>query len=106
MREVEMPRPKVILQLYPMLPAADEEDRKAKRPLGRNAELYHEVLHDWLRILKAAEELLASNRAKARAGVMALVEVLQAEGKEPTRSHRELLESWEDVLPMIRPTGS
>lgn len=52
-----MGRPKIILQLYPMLPAKDEEDRKAKRPLGRDAELYHKVLHDWLDILKAAEEL-------------------------------------------------
>jgi hypothetical protein len=49
-------RPKVILQLYPMLPAGDEADRKAKRPLGRDAELYHRVLHDWVDILKAAEE--------------------------------------------------
>jgi alkanesulfonate monooxygenase SsuD/methylene tetrahydromethanopterin reductase-like flavin-dependent oxidoreductase (luciferase family) len=52
-----MPKPKVILQLYPMLPAVDENDRKAKRPLGRNSELYHTVLHDWIEILKAAEDM-------------------------------------------------
>ncbi len=52
-----MPRPKVIIQLYPMLPAVGEEGRKAARPLGRNAELYHRVLHDWLDIAKAADEM-------------------------------------------------
>lgn len=38
--------------------------------------------------LKAAEELLASNRAKARAGVMAIVEVLQAEAGMASRRNR------------------
>jgi alkanesulfonate monooxygenase SsuD/methylene tetrahydromethanopterin reductase-like flavin-dependent oxidoreductase (luciferase family) len=52
-----MARPKVILQLYPMIPAADEEDRKRKRPLGRHRDLYHSVLHDWTEIIRAAEEL-------------------------------------------------
>lgn len=52
-----MAPPKVILQLYPMIPAADEEDRKRRRPLGRDRDLYHRVLHDWLDIIRAAEEL-------------------------------------------------
>jgi len=52
-----MAPPKVILQLYPMIPAADEEDRKRQRPLGRNRDLYHKALHDWIDILRAAEEL-------------------------------------------------
>jgi alkanesulfonate monooxygenase SsuD/methylene tetrahydromethanopterin reductase-like flavin-dependent oxidoreductase (luciferase family) len=49
--------PKVILQLYPMLPADGEESRKRLRPLGRDAELYHRVLHEWLDIVKAADEM-------------------------------------------------
>jgi alkanesulfonate monooxygenase SsuD/methylene tetrahydromethanopterin reductase-like flavin-dependent oxidoreductase (luciferase family) len=52
-----MPPPKVILQLYPMIPAADEEDRKRRRPMGRDRDLYHRALHDWLDIIRAAEEL-------------------------------------------------
>lgn len=52
-----MARPKVILQIYPVLPAEDEEDRKRKRPLGRDADLYNEVLHGWIDILKAGEEM-------------------------------------------------
>ena len=36
-----MAPPKIILQLYPMLPAEDEFDRARKRPLGRNRELYN-----------------------------------------------------------------
>jgi alkanesulfonate monooxygenase SsuD/methylene tetrahydromethanopterin reductase-like flavin-dependent oxidoreductase (luciferase family) len=52
-----MPKPKVIIQIYPMLPAEDREDRERKRPLGRDRELYSEVLHDWLDVVKAADEL-------------------------------------------------
>lgn len=50
-------RPKVILQLYPQLPADGEEGRKKLRPLGRDAALYHRVVHDWLDIIKAADQL-------------------------------------------------
>lgn len=52
-----MPRPKVILQLYPVLPADGEDGRKRARPLGRNADLYHRVLHEWLDVIKAADEM-------------------------------------------------
>ena len=52
-----MAPPKVILQLYPMIPAADEEDRKRRRPLGRNRDAYHRALHDWIDIIRAAEDL-------------------------------------------------
>ena len=52
-----MPQPKVIIQIYPMLPSIDRADREAKRPLGRDSDLYHEVLHDWLDVVKAADEL-------------------------------------------------
>ena len=52
-----MSRPKVILQLYPVLPAKDENDRKARRPLGRDRDLYHRVVHEWVDIIKAAEEM-------------------------------------------------
>jgi outer membrane protein TolC len=41
--------------------------------------------------LKAADELLASNRAKAKAGVMAIVEVLQAEAAVASRVEQTLV---------------
>ena len=50
-------RPKVILQLYPMLPSAGEDGRKRARPLGRDADLYQRVLFDWLDIIKAADQM-------------------------------------------------
>jgi alkanesulfonate monooxygenase SsuD/methylene tetrahydromethanopterin reductase-like flavin-dependent oxidoreductase (luciferase family) len=50
-------RPKVIVQLYPVLPAADEEDRKRRRPLGRDAASYQRVLHDWLEVIRAADDM-------------------------------------------------
>lgn len=52
-----MPTPKVIVNLYPVLPARDETDRAARRPLGRDATLYHEVVHEMTDIVKAADEL-------------------------------------------------
>jgi len=48
---------KIILQLYPVLPAASEEERAALRPIGRNREIYHETLLGWHDIIKAADEM-------------------------------------------------
>ena len=52
-----MGSPKVIVQLYPVFPAKDEEERKEKRPLGRDSELYHKIIHEWTDIIKAADEM-------------------------------------------------
>jgi alkanesulfonate monooxygenase SsuD/methylene tetrahydromethanopterin reductase-like flavin-dependent oxidoreductase (luciferase family) len=52
-----MARPKVIVNLYPVLPADGEEDRAARRPIGRDAGLYHSVLHGMTDIVRAADEL-------------------------------------------------
>ena len=48
---------KVILQLYPVLPAADEAERIALRPIGRNVERYHETILGCDDIVRAADEL-------------------------------------------------
>ena len=37
---------KVVIQMYPMLPAADEATREAQRPIARNRSLYDEVIRD------------------------------------------------------------
>ncbi len=52
-----MAQPKVIVNLYPVLPAKDEAERSARRPLGRDSVLYHEVIHDMTDVVKAADEL-------------------------------------------------
>lgn len=52
-----MARPKVIVQLYPMLPTEDRADRERKRPLGRNSELYNKVLHEWTEIVEIADQM-------------------------------------------------
>ncbi len=52
-----MATPKVIVQLYPVLPAEDRADRERRRPLGRNSELYHRVLHESLGLVKAIDEM-------------------------------------------------
>ena len=48
---------KIILQLYPVIPAASEEERAALRPIGRHRERYHETLLGWHDIIKAADEM-------------------------------------------------
>jgi len=47
---------KPIVQLYPVLPAT-RQDRADRRPLGRDAELYHQALHEWTEIIVAADEM-------------------------------------------------
>ena len=48
---------KVILQLYPMIHAASEEERERLRPIGRNRERYQETLTGMHEIVKAADRL-------------------------------------------------
>jgi alkanesulfonate monooxygenase SsuD/methylene tetrahydromethanopterin reductase-like flavin-dependent oxidoreductase (luciferase family) len=48
---------KPILQLYPVIPAADEAERAELRPIGRNVERYQEVVHGMTDLVKAADEL-------------------------------------------------
>src|SRR4051794_21832304 len=48
---------KPILQLYPVVPAASEEERASLRPLGRNVERYNEVVHGMVDLVKAADEM-------------------------------------------------
>jgi alkanesulfonate monooxygenase SsuD/methylene tetrahydromethanopterin reductase-like flavin-dependent oxidoreductase (luciferase family) len=48
---------KAIVQLYPTLPVAPGTTRAQGRPLGRDRDLYQQVLRDWARVAKAAEDL-------------------------------------------------
>ncbi|MPZ89461.1 MAG: LLM class flavin-dependent oxidoreductase [Nitriliruptorales bacterium] len=47
---------KVILQLYPVIPATREE-RIDQRPIGRNVERYQRLLGEWHDIVRAADRL-------------------------------------------------
>ena len=82
-----MPPPKVILNLYPMLPSDGEEGRKKNRPLGRDSALYHRVLHDWLDIVKAADEMGVW-------GISAIEHHLHSEGYEVSPNPGILLAWW------------
>src|SRR5215203_1060775 len=46
-----------MLQIYPVLPAAGEEERERLRPLGRNVERYQETVRGTAELVKAAEGL-------------------------------------------------
>ncbi|MDA0785584.1 MAG: LLM class flavin-dependent oxidoreductase [Proteobacteria bacterium] len=52
-----MAKPKVIVQLYPMIPTDGEEDRKARAPVGADSDAYYKAVHEWTDIVKAADEM-------------------------------------------------
>src|SRR3954452_7104628 len=54
----EEPMVKPILELYPVVPAESEEERERLRPLGRNVERYHDVVHGMTELVKAPDELV------------------------------------------------
>ena len=88
-----MPKPKVIIQLYPMLPTENREEREQKRPLARDKDLYHHVLHEWMDIVKAADEMGVW-------GISTIEHHLHSEGYEvgaqPGRSQRLVGESCQE----------
>ena len=52
-----MALPKVIVQLYPMIPSGGEAGRKARRPVGADNEAYHRIIHEWTDIVTAADAM-------------------------------------------------
>lgn len=48
---------KVIVQMYPVIPAASEAERMELRPIGRNAELFQQTLRGWCDIVEEADRL-------------------------------------------------
>ncbi len=48
---------KVILQIYPVIPTVDEDERRALRPIGRNVERYHEVILGCDDLVQACDDL-------------------------------------------------
>ena len=52
-----MPSLKPMTVIYPVMPAKDEAERAALRPIGRNRDLYHAAIHGATEIVKAADDL-------------------------------------------------
>jgi hypothetical protein len=48
---------KLYTVVYPVMPARDEAERAALRPIGRNSDLYHAAIHGWTDVVKAADEM-------------------------------------------------
>ena len=90
-----MAHPKVIINLYPVLPARDEAERAARRPLGRDSALYHEVVHGMTEIVKAADQLGAW-------AVSTIEHHLHSEGYELAPSPGVLNAYWASQLKQAR----
>ncbi len=86
-----MVQPKLIVQIYPMMPAEDEADRIAKAPLGRNSELYHQVLHDWTDVVRLADRLGAW-------GISTIEHHLHSEGYEVGPNPGVLNGYWASIV--------
>jgi alkanesulfonate monooxygenase SsuD/methylene tetrahydromethanopterin reductase-like flavin-dependent oxidoreductase (luciferase family) len=86
---------KPILQLYPVLPAESEDDRAARRPLGRSAEAYQDVVHGMTELVKAADEL-------GFWGVSTIEHHFHSEGYEVGPSPGILNAHWASVAKNIR----
>jgi alkanesulfonate monooxygenase SsuD/methylene tetrahydromethanopterin reductase-like flavin-dependent oxidoreductase (luciferase family) len=48
---------KPMIQIYPVLPAKDEAERERLRPIGRNRQIYQDVVTGWTDIIKAADRM-------------------------------------------------
>jgi alkanesulfonate monooxygenase SsuD/methylene tetrahydromethanopterin reductase-like flavin-dependent oxidoreductase (luciferase family) len=48
---------KPIVEIYPVIPAKDEAEREALRPLGRHRQRYQETLQGWHEIIRRADDL-------------------------------------------------
>ena len=48
---------KPIMIMYPVIPARDEDERAALRPIGRNRQLYQNAIHGVSDIMRAADEM-------------------------------------------------
>ena len=86
---------KVILQLYPVIPAESEEERARLRPIGRNVERYHEVVHGLTELVKAAERL-------GFWGVSTIEHHFHSEGYEVGPSPSVLNAYWAAIVKDIR----
>src|SRR4051794_36601368 len=86
---------KPILQLYPVVPAAGEDERAQMRPLGRNVERYHEVVHGMTDLVKAADEL-------GFWGVSTIEHHFHSEGYEVGPSPGTLNAYWAAVTKNVR----
>ena len=48
---------KPIMIMYPVIPARDEDERAALRPIGRHRERYQDAIHGMTEIIQAADEM-------------------------------------------------
>jgi hypothetical protein len=52
-----MPDLKPMTIIYPVLPAKDEAERAALRPIGRNRDIYNAAIHGATQIVQAADDM-------------------------------------------------
>ena len=86
---------KVLLQIYPMIPAADEDERRARRPIGRDAERYHAVI-------KGCDELVKACDALGLWGVSTIEHHFHSEGYELGPNPGMLTMRWGTITKNLR----
>ncbi len=86
---------KVMIQLFPMIRAADEAERTALRPMGRNADRYQEAIRGTHDIVQAADEL-------GLWGIAAIEHHFHSEGYEVGPAPSVLTAYWAAITKRIR----
>ncbi len=86
---------KVILQIYPVIPAADEAERTALRPIGRNVERYQQTIQDCSDLVRACDDL-------ALWGVATIEHHFHSEGYEVGPSPGTLNAYWAAITERVR----
>jgi alkanesulfonate monooxygenase SsuD/methylene tetrahydromethanopterin reductase-like flavin-dependent oxidoreductase (luciferase family) len=86
---------KVLLQIYPVIPAADENERIAMRPIGRDVDRYHDTI-------KGCDELVQACDKLGLWGVSTIEHHFHSEGYEVGPNPGILTSRWAAITENIR----
>ena len=85
---------KIILQIYPVIPAESEAEREALRPIGRNVDRYHQTIRDLDDVVRAADKL-------GLWGVSSIEHHFHSEGYEVGPNPGVMMTRWASITESI-----
>ena len=86
---------KLILQIYPVIPAASEAEREALRPIGRNVDRYQQTVRDLDDVVRAADKL-------GLWGVSSIEHHFHSEGYEVGPNPGVMMSRWAAITENIK----
>jgi alkanesulfonate monooxygenase SsuD/methylene tetrahydromethanopterin reductase-like flavin-dependent oxidoreductase (luciferase family) len=86
---------KLILQIYPVIPAEDEAERESLRPIGRNVDRFQQTIRDMDDVVRAADKL-------GLWGVSSIEHHFHSEGYEVGPNPGVMMSRWAAITENIR----